>query len=220
MACPRQGESAKVEHMRILGISGSLRAASTNTRLLLAATKFAPPAVDIHITKRIARLPLFNPDIAPEDSAAVERWIREGRIADGIIVSTPEYARGYPGALKNAFDWLVGTDAYVNKPFMLLNASARSTVAQQTLTTVLETMSGVHIEAATTTVPLLGSTSSVSEIVADSTFAAQLRKALLTFVTEVKRRTNPPPASHTAGNSVAKRTPKPSGAAMVKSRKP
>jgi len=206
--------------MRILGVSGSLRAASTNTRLLLAAAQFVPNDVDIHITTRIARLPPFNPDIAPEDSAIVEPWIREVRESDGIIISTPEYARGYPGALKNAFDWVVGTDAYVSKPFMLLNASARSAVAQQTFTTVLETMSGVHIQAASTTIPLLGSNSSVSEIVANSTFAARLRQSLLTFVVEVERRAAPPTALHSVGNRLAKRTPKPPGSAIVKSRKP
>ena len=206
--------------MRILGVSGSLRAASTNTRLLLAATEFVPRGVSIHVTTHIARLPLFNPDTVPEDSDTVEPWIREVRASDGIVVSTPEYARGYPGALKNALDWLVGTDAYVNKPFMLLNASARSIVAQRTLTTVLETMSGVHIEAASTTVPLLGSNASVSEIVANPTFAAQLRESLLTFVVAVEERATPPPAPHAAGNRLANRTPKPSGSAMVKSRRP
>ena len=35
------------------------------------------------------------------------------RDSDGIIVSTPEYARGDPGAFKNALDWLVPTDAFV-----------------------------------------------------------------------------------------------------------
>jgi NAD(P)H-dependent FMN reductase len=93
-------------YMRILGVSGSLRAASTNTRLLIAATKFVPPGVDIHVTTRIAKLPLFNPDTAPEDLDKVEPWIQEVRASDGIIVSRPEYARGYPGALKNALDWL------------------------------------------------------------------------------------------------------------------
>jgi chromate reductase, NAD(P)H dehydrogenase (quinone) len=29
--------------------------------------------------------------------------------ADAVLVSTPEYAGGMPGALKNALDWLVGS---------------------------------------------------------------------------------------------------------------
>ena len=177
---------ANVRHMRILGVSGSLRAASTNTRLLFAATNFLPRGVDIHITTRVAQLPQFNPDIAPESSDTVEPWIREVRASDGIIVSTPEYARGYPGQLKNAFDWLVSTDAYVNKPFMLLSASTRSTVAQRTFTRVLETMSGVHIAEASATIPLLGTNLSVSEILDDPVFAARIRASLSAFVDALK----------------------------------
>jgi NAD(P)H-dependent FMN reductase len=174
--------------MQILGVSGSLRTTSTNTRLLIAATHFVPPGVEMHLTSYVARLPLFNPDINPEESDIVNQWIHEMRSADGIIVSTPEYARGYPGALKNAFDWLVNTDAYINKPFMLLNASSRSTIAQETFTTVLETMSGVHIKAASVTIPLLGKKLDVSEIVENREFAARIQESMRTFVSELKRR--------------------------------
>lgn len=174
--------------MQVLGISGSFRAESTNTRLLRAAQKLAPSGVDFYLTTRVATLPLFNPDIDPEGSDSVAEWIDEVRASAGIIVSTPEYARGYPGALKNALDWLVSTDAFVDKPFMLLNASARSTVAQQTLTTVLETMSGIHIEAASLTIPLLGTKLSVSQILENVSFAAQIRQSLLTFAAAIEEK--------------------------------
>jgi NAD(P)H-dependent FMN reductase len=171
--------------LKILGVSGSLRAASTNTRLLQAAATFMPPHVDLHVTSLVGRLPLFNPDVDPGSDAAVDEWVREMQTADGLIISTPEYARGYPGALKNALDWLVSTDAFVNKPFMLLNASTRSTVGAQTLTTVLETMSGVHIASASTMLPLLGMNKDVADIVGDPDLAARIRDAVLTFVREV-----------------------------------
>src|SRR5262245_44160692 len=171
--------------MNVLGICGSLRTASTNQRLLAAARTLMPQGADMHVTSYVARLPLFNPDVPPEDSAIVQEWAREMKAADGIVVSTPEYARGYPGALKNAFDWLVSTDAFVEKPFMLLNASARSTTGPQTLTTVLETMSGVHIASASTTVPLLGTKLEVADIVADPAMAAAIQQSMLTFAREV-----------------------------------
>jgi NAD(P)H-dependent FMN reductase len=174
--------------VQILGISGSLREASTNTRLLVAATLLAPAGVEIRLTSSVARLPLFSPDLEPADLHVVDQWVREMRAADGIIVSTPEYAGGYPGALKNAFDWLVGTDAYVDKPFMLLKASPRSSIAQQTFAKVLETMSGVHIERASTTIPLLGTKLTVSEIVDNREFAERIRESVLTFVSEVRKR--------------------------------
>ena len=172
--------------MQLLGVSGSLREASTNTRLLVAATRFVPAGVQMHLTACVGRLPLFSPDLNPAHIEVVDQWVREVRAADGLVVSTPEYARGYPGALKNALDWLVSTDAYVDKPFMLLNASSRSTVAQETLTMVLETMSGRHIKRASTTVPLLGKDLTVEEIVENAEFAGRLRAAMLTFVSELK----------------------------------
>ena len=171
--------------LRLLGISGSLRDASTNARLLLAAMHFVPPGADMHLTSCVGKLPLFNPDADPAGIEVVDQWVREMRAADGIVISTPEYARGYPGALKNALDWLVSTDAFIDKPFMLLKASSRSNVAHDTLTVVLETMSGRHIEGASATVPLLGTTLTVAEIVANEEFAERLRQSLLTFVAAI-----------------------------------
>ena len=184
---PRESHTVYATHVQLLGVSGSLRVASTNTRLLVAATHLAPAEVDFRLTTNVARLPLFSPDFEPSDIDVVDQWVQEMRAADGVMISTPEYAGGYPGALKNAFDWLVGTDAYISKPFMLLNASPRSTIAQDTFATVLETMSGVHIESASTTIPLLGMKLAVSEIVGNREFAERIRESILIFVSAVKR---------------------------------
>ena len=173
--------------MRILGVSGSLREASTNTRLLAAATHLAPSEMELRVTSNVGRLPLFTPDAGTTDAPALNEWINEVRAADGIIISTPEYAGGYPGALKNAFDWLVSTDAFVNKPFMLLKASPRSVLAQDTFAKVLETMSGVHMESATAMIPLLGTKLIVRDILENETFAETIRTSLLKFASEVKR---------------------------------
>ncbi len=172
--------------VRILGISGSLRAASTNTRLLTAALQLAPAEMAMSLSSSLGELPPFKPDVDVSRVPAVERWAREMRAAEGIVVSTPEYAGGYPGALKNAFDWLVATDAFVAKPFMLLNASARSIRAQQTLVTVLQTMSGVHVECASTTIPLLGKSLTVEEIVASPDLATAIGDSLVRFASAVR----------------------------------
>ena len=173
--------------MRILGVSGSLREASTNSRLLVAATHLVPSEMELRVTSNVGKLPLFSPDARTTDARALHEWINEVRTANGIIISTPEYAGGYPGALKNAFDWLVGTDAFVNKPFMLLKASPRSVLAQDTFAKVLETMSGVHMEGATAMIPLLGTKLVVREILENRTFAETIRKSLATFLSGVKR---------------------------------
>lgn len=180
--------------MRILGISGSLREASTNTRLLAAAARLAPAGAEMRVTGLLDALPPFSPDQAPSALPAVAKWVEEVAAADGIVICTPEYAGGYPGVLKNALDWLVGTDAFIAKPFFLLNASPRGVIAQTTLTKVLETMSGVHVRSATTTIPLLGSKRTIEEILAEPDFAAMIRGALQTFVAEIERRRSSPAA--------------------------
>jgi chromate reductase len=174
--------------VRILGVSGSLRAASSNARLLLAASELLPTGSQLTLYTGLRDLPPFDPDESPDSHPAVAAWVSEVKLAEALVVSTPEYARGYPGALKNAFDWLVGTDAFVEKPFMLLSASSRSTVGLQTLTTVLETMSGIHIARASTSVPLLGTELTAAEIISHREFSTAIGAAMARFVPEIRDR--------------------------------
>lgn len=91
--------------MRILAISGSLRAGSYNTALARAASRVAPDDVEVEIFDGLRELPLYDGDIESEEIAAVG-WLRD-RIddADALLVVTPEYNGSIPGALKNAIDW-------------------------------------------------------------------------------------------------------------------
>jgi chromate reductase len=150
--------------MKLLGISGSLRAESSNSRLLSVAAACMPAGVTFEIADCLAELPHFNPDLDPAENSVVSAWVSQVKTADGLIISTPEYARGYPGSLKNAFDWLVQSDAHIDKPFMMLHASARSSVARDSLITVIETMSGLHVTDASITINLLGKSLSADEI--------------------------------------------------------
>jgi chromate reductase len=174
--------------VNILGISGSLRAASSNSRLLAAAQALMPAGATLQISAQVAALPLFNPDLDYQRIDSVRAWAAQMKACDGLVVSTPEYARGYPGALKNALDWLVNTDAFVNKPFMLLGASDRSTVGRDSLVVVLQTMSGIHVERASITLSLLGRNLTVEQILADREMSGRIRAALQGFVAELGRR--------------------------------
>ena len=49
--------------MKILAISGSLRAASNNTALLRAVARLAPADISVELFRDLGNLPLFNPDI-------------------------------------------------------------------------------------------------------------------------------------------------------------
>ncbi len=91
--------------MRLLGISGSLRAASFNTSLLKAAQALAPEGVAIDIYG-LHDLPLFNQDVEDQgDPPAVQAWKAAVRAADGLVFACPEYNAGITGVLKNAIDW-------------------------------------------------------------------------------------------------------------------
>ena len=173
--------------MRLLALSGSLRAASTNSALLEAARRSAPPGIEFVLFDGLAAIPLFNPDIdeigAPP---AVVQFRQAIAVADGLVIASPEYAHGVPGALKNALDWLVAGNEILNKPVALFNASSRGLHAQAALAEILKTMSAKVIEEAMLTIPLLGKTpAEIAGIAALPGTAAAIRAALETLARAV-----------------------------------
>lgn len=165
--------------MRILAVSGSLRAASTNTSLLRAAAALAPAGTTVELWGGLGDVPPFDPDRDVEPApAAVADLRRALSAADAVLVSTPEYAHGVPGSLKNALDWLVGSGELMGKPFALLNASASSTYAPASLTETLTVMMGRVVPEASVTVPLWGRRLTPEEMVADAEVAAVVRDAV------------------------------------------
>jgi chromate reductase, NAD(P)H dehydrogenase (quinone) len=92
--------------MRVLAVSGSLRADSLNTSLLRAAVAAAPEGVEVELWEGLGELPLYDQDLeSGEAPAPVERLREEWRSADAILFATPEYNGSVPGGLKNAIDW-------------------------------------------------------------------------------------------------------------------
>lgn len=165
--------------MRILGICGSLRRISSNGNLLLAAQKLAPADMEIELYAGLSDLPYFNPDIDTDSPpAAVCEFRRRIGLAQGIIICSPEYARGVAGVLKNGLDWLVSCAEFPGKPVAILNASQRATHADAALRLTLTTMSAHLIEAACVTVPLLGRQLDADGIIEDAKLADLVRTAL------------------------------------------
>ncbi|MDQ2687814.1 MAG: NAD(P)H-dependent oxidoreductase [Armatimonadota bacterium] len=174
--------------MHLLAISGSLRAGSSNTVLLRAAAQLAPKGVEITLYDGLGDLPHFNPDLDAEGEAgpeAVEDFRARLREADGVLISSPEYAHGVPSVLKNALDWVVGSGEFVGKPVALLNARPNSTFAQASLTETLTVMMAVLVAEASATIPLPGNTVDEAAIVADSKLSDPLRAALTAFARAV-----------------------------------
>jgi chromate reductase, NAD(P)H dehydrogenase (quinone) len=91
----------------LIGIAGSLRHASFNRRLLLAAVEVAPPGVTLDV-RGIEGIPIYDGDLEAAEGIPEPVQVLKERIAsaDGVLLASPEYNGSLPGPLKNAIDWL------------------------------------------------------------------------------------------------------------------
>ena len=143
--------------LRVLAISGSLRARSINTAVLLAAQSLAPAGMTVTLSRDLGALPHFNPDLDLEPPPApVAAWRQAIAGADVLLICTPEYAHGVPGVLKNALDWLVSHEPFIHKPVAIINARPDATHAPASLRETLSVMNARLLEAACVTLPLTG----------------------------------------------------------------
>jgi chromate reductase len=112
--------------MRILGISGSLRRESHNTRLLRGIGKLLPEGVELEIFDQLAAIPPYSEDDEHETPPAVAALNAAIAGADAVLVATPEYNASIPGVLKNALDWVsrpVASTPLMGKPAAVIGAS-------------------------------------------------------------------------------------------------
>ena len=177
----------------ILALSGSLRAASTNGALLAALQNNTPADCQVILYGGLGRLPIFNPadegDSTPLEAAAL---IDAVTAADGIVVSSPEYAHGVPGGLKNALDWLVSRDAAVGKPAMLVHASPRSLISRAALDEIMRTMSFDLYDGPVLEIALLGKKPpEIASLLAEPSNVTLMRDALSGFASVIWSRSDP-----------------------------
>ncbi|MEM9431306.1 MAG: NAD(P)H-dependent oxidoreductase [Pseudomonadota bacterium] len=109
----------------LLGLSGALRAASTNTMLVREAARAFGPCT---FTLGSIRMPLYDGDLEAAEGVPEAAMTLADQIAaaDAVVISTPEYNKNLPGVLKNAFDWLSRTkkNPFLGKPVAILSAAA------------------------------------------------------------------------------------------------
>jgi chromate reductase len=113
--------------MKVLGISGSLREASYNTKLLRAAGRLLPGDAEFAVWDGLKAVPPYDEDddrgSAPEGA---QRFRDALAGADAVLFATPEYNSSVPGQLKNAIDWAsrpLATNVLRNKPVAVIGAS-------------------------------------------------------------------------------------------------
>lgn len=130
-----------MKRIHILGISGSLRADSTNTIILKTLGSLLPSDITFEIFEGLDEIDHFSPGLL--DTEPVTRFKKAIQKADAIVISTPEYAFGVPGTLKNALDWTVGTGELNDKPVSAISASPLNSGGNNALASLLLTLTAL-----------------------------------------------------------------------------
>jgi chromate reductase len=111
--------------LNIVGLCGSLRAASYNRMLMRLAESLMPKSMTLQVAEW-REVPVFDADVFAKGFPPLVTGLREQvRKADGLLIVTPEYNFSIPGGLKNVIDWLSrGEDQpFAGKPAAILTAS-------------------------------------------------------------------------------------------------
>jgi chromate reductase len=111
--------------INILGFAGSLREGSYNRALLRAAADLVPDDTKLDIFD-LEGIPPFNQDLERSMPEKVKEFKAKIRLADAILMATPEHNYSIPGVLKNAIDWAsrpYGDNSFEGKPVAVMSAS-------------------------------------------------------------------------------------------------
>lgn len=172
--------------MRILAISGSLRKASLNTKLLQVVKEIAPEGVSVHLYEGLGALPLFNPDLEGHEPSTVTDFQKQLARCDAVLIASPEYAHGVTGVIKNALDWVVASAELSQKPVGILNAAERAHHAWNALQETITTMDANLIPEACLIISLTGSTLTVDEMKQEPRITLPLISAIESLSRSIK----------------------------------
>ena len=161
--------------MTLLAISGSLRAASSNSAILRAAALLHLPGVEIELYESMGDLPHFNPDLESDLPPLVAELRARVVACDAVVICTPEYVHGLPGSLKNLLDWLVSGGELWNKPVAVWSVAGRGAFANASLLEILRTLMARVSEDAALSLPLGSNRVTAEQIAGDAELAGLLR---------------------------------------------
>lgn len=175
--------------MRVLALSGSLKAQSLHTLLLSEAARLAPPGMEITRWEGLDALPHFTPERDSDPLPAPVSELR-GRIraADALLFCTPEYVQAMPAVLKNLLEWVVSSDACLGKPAAAWSASPSpegGAQAQAALVQTLKVMSARVVPEASLCLTLAWSTLDVTGRLVEPAQVSFLQGALVALAAAV-----------------------------------
>jgi chromate reductase len=111
--------------IHILGFAGSLRQQSYNRALLKNCLELLPPDTALEIFD-LEGIPPFNQDLEAMLPAKVVEFKQKIRVADAVLIVTPEHNYSVPGVLKNAIDWASrppGNNSFQGKNAAIMSVS-------------------------------------------------------------------------------------------------
>jgi NAD(P)H-dependent FMN reductase len=170
---------------KIFALSGSTRSASVNLGLIKAVAQQYASQLTFDIFEGLEQLPQFNPDkdipgdtILPEIAAMRQRM----RAADGILICTPEYAMGLPGALKNALDWTVSSCEFSGKPVAVVTAASMGEKTHASLLGTLRIIEASVTDDCQLLIPFAQAKIGKEGIIKDTATAAQIQLLMDSFI--------------------------------------
>jgi len=181
---PRRAGGRHAVGVELLLLSGSTRLGSTNTAVLRTVRDLVPDSVTAVLYEGLADLPAFNPD---DDRDPLPPPVTDLRAhlaaADAVLVCTPEYAGGLPGAFKNLLDWTVGGTELAGMPVAWVNvASAAAPTggagAHAAVATVLGYVGATVVAAACLRLPLTRAAVAADATIHDPDIRDQLSRAI------------------------------------------
>ncbi|KIQ65532.1 hypothetical protein TR51_16900 [Kitasatospora griseola] len=179
--------------MKFVAIVGSLRAGSYNRAVALNAAELCDPGIELTLFDDLRALPWFEHDVelaAPP--AAVLAFRARLADADAVLITSPEYAAGMSGVLKNALEWIVGGGQLVDKPVAVITASPATTGGERARAWTTETlrMMGADVLPESLSIPSVG-TKIKNGRVTDESLRTQLREVLAAMGRAAKRKAEP-----------------------------
>jgi len=186
--------------VRLIGVSGSLRAGSFNTALLNAAQGMTPPDVEL-VAGSIHGIPLYDGDLERDEGIPSAVTALKDLIvgADGLMLFTPEYNNGIPGVFKNAIDWLSRPSSDIGRifggrPVAVLGASPGgfgTILSQAAWLPVLRTLGADHWAGERLMVQRAGSVFNENGELTDEAIARRLSAFVAGFAGHCERVRNP-----------------------------
>jgi len=175
--------------IKILGISGSLRANSSASAILNVVAGLVPEQVEFTIYKGLAEIPAF--DDSNDTPGTVAAFIKLLSEADGVFFVIPEYAFGVPGALKNALDWTVSSStAFPDKPVALITAATGGDKAHAAFLLTLKAISSKIPEGATLLLSFIRSKLNEKNEVKDGTTLKSINGVINSLISEIEQAHN------------------------------